>query len=73
MAIGSAGIGAMAVALASNSDTRALVPFVFLPALALWYAYGAAAQHAQARERNRWLVKLGGLLAQHGQGTSHSG
>jgi hypothetical protein len=62
MAIGSAGIGAMAVALADNPDTRALVPFVLLPALALWYAYGAAAQHAEARERNKWLVKLGGLL-----------
>jgi PAS domain S-box-containing protein len=70
MAIGSAGIGAMGVALASNPETRALVPFVFLPALALWYAYGAAAQHAEARERNKWLVKLGGLLAQHGQGTA---
>ena len=61
MAIGSAGIGAMAVALASDHDTWALVPFVLLPALALWYAYGAAAQHAEARERNKWLVKLGGL------------
>ncbi|HYO17827.1 MAG TPA: PAS domain S-box protein, partial [Dermatophilaceae bacterium] len=69
MAIGSAGIGAMAVALASE-ETRALLPFVLLPALALWYAYGAAAQHAEARERNKWLVKLGGLLAQHGQGTT---
>jgi PAS domain S-box-containing protein len=70
MAIGSVGIGAMAVALAENPDTRALLPFVLLPALALWYAYGAAAQHAEARERNKWLVKLGGLLAQHGQGTT---
>ncbi len=40
------------------------------PALALWYAYSAAAQHAKAQERNQWLVKLGGLLAQHGQGTA---
>lgn len=70
MAIGSVGIGAMAVALAQNPATRALVPFVLMPALALWYAYGAAAQHAEARERNKWLVKLGGLLAQHGQGTT---
>ena len=34
----------------------------------LWYAYSAAAQHAEAQERNKWLVTLGGLLAQHGQG-----
>ena len=53
MAISSVGIGAMGVALAANPDTRALVPFVLLPALALWYAYGAAAQHSEARERNR--------------------
>lgn len=67
MAIGSVGIGAVGVALAQNPDTRALLPFVLLPALALWYAYGAAAQHAEARERNRWLVTLGGALAQQGQ------
>jgi signal transduction histidine kinase len=65
MAIGSVGIGFMAVALA---DTPAALPFAFLPALALAYAYGASAQHAEARERNRWLVTLGGLLARHGQG-----
>ena len=67
MAIGSVGIGAVGVALAQNPDTRALLPFALLPALALWYAYGAAAQHAEARERNRWLVTLGGALAQQGQ------
>jgi PAS domain S-box-containing protein len=67
MAVGSVGIGAMGVALAANPDTRALVPFVLLPALALWYAYGAAAQHSEARERNRWLVTLGAALARQGQ------
>ena len=67
MAISSVGIGAMGVALAANPDTRALVPFVLLPALALWYAYGAAAQHSEARERNRWLVTLGAALARQGQ------
>ena len=67
MAIGSVGIGAVGVALATYPETRALVPFVLLPALALWYAYGAAAQHSEARERNRWLVTLGGALAQQGQ------
>jgi signal transduction histidine kinase len=68
MAIGSVGIGFMAVALAFAAPAG--LPFAFLPALALWYAYGASAQHAEARERNRWLVTLGGLLAQHGQGTA---
>lgn len=66
MAIGSVGIGTVAVAL---RETPAVLPFAFLPAVALWYAYGASAQHAEARERNRWLVILGGALAQHGRGT----
>ncbi len=65
MAIGSAGVAAMAVALAEYAPW--LLPFTALPALALWYAYGAAAQHVEARERNRWLVRLGGALALHGQ------
>ncbi len=67
MAVGGVGIGMTAVC-ARRHEAPALLPFVALPALALWYAYGAAAQHAEARERNRWLVTLGGLLAQHGQG-----
>jgi PAS domain S-box-containing protein len=69
MAVGGVGIGATAVFLASEG-ALALLPFVALPALAMWYAYGAAAQHVEAVERNKWLVTLGGLLAQHGQGTT---
>ncbi len=69
MALGGVGVGITAVFLASRHQW-ALLPFVALPALALWYAYGAAAQHAEATERNRWLVILGGALAQHGQGAT---
>ncbi len=68
MAVGGVGVGMVAVILAQQAP--ALLPFAALPALALWYAYGAAAQHAEARERNRWLVTLGGALAQQGRGTS---
>ncbi len=64
--IGGAGVGMLAVAVAGYAP--ALIPFTALPALALWYAYGSAAQHAEARERNRWLVVLGGLLAEYGEG-----
>ncbi len=67
MAVGSAAVGAIGVALATNPETRALTPFALLPAVALWYAYGASAQHSEAQERNRWLVTLGGALAQQGQ------
>lgn len=67
MAVGGVGVGATAVFLADN-EAWALLPFIALPALALWLAYGAAAQHVNALERNRWLVLLGGLLAQQGQG-----
>ena len=69
MAVGGVGIGATAVFLAYEGAWP-LLPFVALPALAMWYAYGAAAQHVEAVERNKWLVRLGGLLAQHGQGTT---
>ena len=70
MAIGSASESAsMAVAWPAIEAGRSC-HLSLLPALALWYAYRAAAQHAEARERNKWLVKLGGLLAQHGQGTT---
>ena len=66
MVVGGVGVGMTGFYLWKHAP--ALLPFIALPALALWYAYSAAAQHAQARERNRWLVTLGGLLAQHGQG-----
>ena len=66
MTLGSVGIAFTAVALAEV--TPVAVPLALLPALAIWYAYGASAQHAEARDRNRWLVSLGGSLAQHGRG-----
>lgn len=65
---GGAGLGMVSVALAANAP--ALLPFAALPALGLWFAYSAAAQHAEARERNRWLIRLGGALAQHGRGSN---
>lgn len=66
MGVAGAGVGMLAVAVAAFAPP--LIPFTALPALALWYAYGSAAQHAEARERNRWLVVLGGLLAEYGEG-----
>ncbi len=66
IAVGGVGLGMTAVAL--DQVSWALLPFAFLPALALWYAYGAAAEHTAAQERNRWLVVLGAALAK--QGTS---
>lgn len=68
MALGGVGVGMTAVLLAQEAP--ALLPFSALPALALWYAYGASARHAEAQDRNRWLVSLGGALAQHGQAAS---
>ena len=66
MVVGGVGVGMTAVYLWLTA--KPLLPFTLLPVLAMWYAYSAAAQHAQAQERNRWLVTLGGLLARHGQG-----
>jgi PAS domain S-box-containing protein len=68
MALGGVGVGMTAVLLAREAP--ALLPFSALPALALWYAYGASAQHAEAQVRNQWLVTLGGALAEHGRGTT---
>lgn len=56
MAIGSVGVAATAVALATY--TPVLTPFALLPAAALWYAYSSSAQHGEARERNKWIVDL---------------
>ncbi len=64
MALVGVAAGAVAVALASTFPV--LVPFTGLPVLALWYAYRAAAQHARARERNRWLVVVATSLAAQG-------
>lgn len=66
MAVGGVGTGMIAVVV--STEALALLPFVALPALALWYAYSAAAQHAEAKERSASLVTLGGALAQQRQG-----
>ncbi len=66
--VGGVAVGTTAVALSTVSV--ALLPYVLLPVLALWYAYGAAVQHAEARERSIWLVKLGATLAAQGQDRS---
>lgn len=64
MAVGSVGVATVALALLQTSP--ALVPFAALPAVALWYAYRSSAQHAQAQQRNRWLVQLGQAVASPG-------
>ncbi|MEP6462369.1 MAG: ATP-binding protein, partial [Frankiaceae bacterium] len=63
MAVGNAGVGMTAVALGQAAPV--LLPFVALPVLALGHSYRSAARQASERERNRWLVTLGGLLAGH--------
>ena len=61
MAVGTCGIGAVAVGVAISSP--ALLPFTLLPAAALTYAYRAAAQEADERERTEKLVALTQVLA----------
>jgi signal transduction histidine kinase len=61
MAVGTCGIGAVAVGVAVNAP--ALLPFTLLPAAALTYAYRAAAQEADERERTEKLVGLTQVLA----------
>ena len=60
----SIGVGAMAVAVAPVSP--ALVPFLLVPALALWHSYRAVADQRLERERNVWLVALSGVLTEEG-------
>ncbi len=62
MTMASISVGGVAVAVAPVAP--ALIPFTLLPALALWYAYRSAAQQEAERERNVWLVRLSGLLAE---------
>ncbi len=64
MAVGSVGVSMMALSIVQN--TPVLVPLTALPAVALWYAYRASASHAEARERSRWLVELGQVVATPG-------
>jgi PAS domain S-box-containing protein len=61
MAIGTCGIGAVAVGVAISAP--ALLPFTLLPAAALTYAYRATAQEADERERTEKLVALTQVLA----------
>jgi signal transduction histidine kinase len=61
MAVGTCGIGAVAVGVAVSAP--ALLPFTLLPAAALTYAYRAAAQEADERERTEKLVALTQVLA----------
>jgi PAS domain S-box-containing protein len=60
----SIGVGAMAVAVAPVSP--ALVPFLLVPALALWHSYRAVADQRLERDRNVWLVALSGVLTEEG-------
>lgn len=60
MSVGTCGLGAVAVALAVT--TPALLPFAFLPAAALTYAYRAAAQEARERVRSARLAALSQVL-----------
>ena len=61
MGVGTCGIGAVAVGVGVNAP--ALLPFTLLPAAALTYAYRAAAQEADERERTQKLVGLTQVLA----------
>ena len=61
MAVGTCGIGAVAVGVALSSPF--LLPFTLLPAAALTYAYRAAALEASERERSGKLVELTQVLA----------
>ncbi len=61
MALGNVALGAVAVALAM--DTPVLLAFAALPALTLGYAYRAAANGADERERASHLLALTGVLA----------
>jgi signal transduction histidine kinase len=61
MAVGTCGIGAVAVGVGISAP--ALLPFTLLPAAALTYAYRAAAQEADERERTEKLVALTQVLA----------
>ncbi len=60
MAVGTCGVGAVAVAL--TVDAPALLPFAFLPAAALTYAYRAAAQESHERIRSARLAALSQVL-----------
>ncbi len=61
LALGAMALGSTAVTLAEASP--ALLPFAFMPAGALLFAYRAAAQEVEERERSTRLLELSQLLA----------
>jgi PAS domain S-box-containing protein len=61
MALGTTGLGATAVVLADTAP--ALLPFSVLPAAALTFAYRAADQQAEERQRSATLLELSQVLA----------
>ena len=61
MAIGNVAVGSVAVAVAGAAPW--LLPFTALPAVALTYAYRAAAQEQTERERSTLLLDLSSRLA----------
>lgn len=61
MAVGNVAVGSVAVAIAASAPW--LLPFCALPAVALTYAYRAAAQEQTERERSTLLLDLSSRLA----------
>jgi hypothetical protein len=61
MALGATGLGATAVTLADAAP--ALLPFTVLPAAALMFAYRAAQQETEERQRSATLLALSQVLA----------
>jgi PAS domain S-box-containing protein len=61
MAIGTVALGGTAVTLASAAP--ALLPFALMPAVALTFAFKAAAQESEERERSGRLLRLSQVLA----------
>ena len=61
MGIGTVALGGTAVTLASAAP--ALLPFALMPAVALTFAFKAAAQESEERERSVFLLRLSQVLA----------
>ncbi|MGB8649389.1 MAG: ATP-binding protein [Mycobacteriales bacterium] len=61
MAIGTVALGGTAVTLAAAAP--ALLPFSFMPAVALTFAFKAAAQESEERQRSSRLLALSQVLA----------
>jgi PAS domain S-box-containing protein len=61
MAVGTVALGGTTVTLASAAP--ALLPFALMPAVALTFAFKAAAQESEERERSSRLLRLSQVLA----------